>query len=93
MKKKVEMAEINIVPLTQETCNLSSTTYLWVYLFSRNVNEEYPFSVVPLHIFQAGDFPMKLINGPLTDKDRIQEYELRNLASRRFSIFAKIERG
>ena len=67
--------------------------YKWVILFVWQLNEEYPFSSVPLSVLGNNDFPMYLITGPLNDKSRTNKFQLSNLPGRKYSIFMKIEEG
>ena len=85
--------DFDYVPMTQQNTNVSPTTYLWVILFLWELNEEFPFSVVPLHLFTKDDFPMDLITGPLPDQERVKPRELTKLLSKKYSVFAKIEKG
>ena len=72
----------------------SVRTYKWVVLFMWQLNEEHPFSVVPLHHFKKSQkFPFELITGPLTDKSRLVRYKLDNVPGNGHSIFCKIEEG
>ena len=82
---------VNIVPLTQGS---SVRTYGWVILFVWELNEECPFSVIPLRHFEnCADFPYDLITGPLSDASRKYEFELSTVPGRSHSIFCKIELG
>ena len=76
--------------MTQGT---SKFKYLWVVLFIWQLNEEFPFSVLSLDVFKGTEFPMYLINGPLSKKSRMDKYTLAKLAGKKYSIFMKIQEG
>lgn len=82
--------ERHLLPMTQSS---SCTRYLWVIVFIWKVNEEFPFCIVPLHMFDATSFPMQFISGPLNDSNRLKEVALRNLSENKYSVFCKIEEG
>ena len=82
--------ETPVFPMTQAS---SSTRYLWVVIFVWQLNEEFPFSVVPLHIFENTNFPMHYITGPLNDSNRFAKLHLQKMVGNMYSIFCKIEAG
>ena len=80
-----------MLPATQ---NLSSRRYEWIILFVWNVNEEHPFSIIPLqHLKSENDFPIELVTGPLSDKARRNKYKIRTIGAKNYSLFCKIEMG
>ena len=81
-----------MLPATQ---GRSSRIYDWVIMFMWNINEEDPFSIVPIRHFKGGnDFPIELVTGALTDKSRIKRYKINCLpGNNNYSLFCKIEKG
>ena len=71
----------------------SPIKYNWVVLFLWRVNEEYPYTTVPLRHFDESEFPFNLIYGSLTNESRQERFDLPRLPGRIYSVFCKIEKG
>lgn len=85
------MDKTNIAPLSMAK---SQTQYKWVILFLWHFDCEYPFSMVPLEIFNGDSgFPMHLITGPLTDESRMGSHTLSSLANNNYAVFCKVQEG
>ena len=87
---------MNTIPLTQESTGCKSkVTYGWVIVFRWQLDEEFPFSMIPLAILKTDPgFPMDLITGPLTDAARTLKHKLECFAGNEFySIFCKVQEG
>ena len=82
-----------MMPATQPS-NRSTRTYEWIIFFKWDLNEEHPFSIVPVRHFKGeNDFPIELITGALSDKARCTKFRIRSLNGNSHSIFCKIETG
>ena len=71
----------------------SPNKYNWVVLFLWRVDEECPFTTVPLRHFEQSEFPFNLIHGGLSDESRQERFDLPRLPGRIYSIFCKIQEG
>ena len=79
-------------PMTQ-SCGKSQVKYAWIILFQDDINEEEPFSVVPLNSFvDVEDFPWSVIKGEMSSERRQEIHQFSNLPGK-YRIFGKIEKG
>lgn len=79
-------------PQTQLTSG-SQRKYLWIILFTFDVDVEAPFICLSLDHFQGTDFPWYLISGHLGQSDRMKPRLLSRLPGPKYTVFAKIESG
>lgn len=77
-------------PMTQR--GKSKLKYSWLILFKNDVNEEVPFSVVPLSSFAKIDFPWSLIEGEMSSECRGEIRKIDSLPGE-YRFFCKIEKG
>ena len=77
---------------TQPT-KYSMREYYWVILFNFNVHTETPFSILNLNGLKCINFPHYLVLGPLTEKGRLQQFQLSDKNDMISSVFCKIEKG
>ena len=77
-------------PLTQG--NKSHVQYGSIFLFKEDIDENYPFSVVPLNFFGENDFPWNAIRGEMSSECRGELRTFSNLDGQ-YRIFGKIEKG
>ena len=79
-------------PMTQKS-EKSRVQYAWIILFKVDINEEEPFSIVPLKFFtEAKDFPWNFIEGEMSSECRNEICTFSNLVGE-FKIFGKVEKG
>lgn len=79
-------------PLTQVTAG-SQRNYLWIILFTFDVDTEFPFICLSLDHFKGTDFPWHLISGHLGPSDRMKPRLLTGLPGQKYTLFAKVEAG
>lgn len=71
----------------------SQRSYLWVILFTCDLDNEYPFICLSLDHFKGTDFPWQLITGHLGLSDRLEPRHLSGLPGQKYCVFAKVEEG
>lgn len=79
-------------PQTQVTTG-SQRNYVWIILFSFDLDNESPFSCLSLDQFKGKDFPWNLISGHLGLSDRMKPRLLSRLPGPKYAVFAKVESG
>lgn len=80
-------------PLTQSS-GQSRVKYAWIFLFEDNINEEEPFTIVPLTFFRdCHDFPWTFIEGEMSSECRSKVLTFSKMPGKKFRIFGKIEKG
>ena len=90
------MSDTNSIPTVPptQTQGYSTTKYGWAILFVWELNEEFPFSCVPLTILEAQEgFPSNFISGPLSDDSRKEKINVFSVSTLQHSVFAKVEHG
>ena len=80
-------------PLTQHQSGVSQVKYGSIFLFSDDINNKNPFSIVPLKFFEtAKDFPWSSITGEMSSESRAEVRTFSTMPGQ-FRIFGKIEQG
>ena len=80
-------------PASTQVNGHSVRTYLWCIFFHFDVNDEFPFTSVPLDQLKGSDFPFQLITGHLGLENRIQPRNFSKLPGHKYCLFAKVESG
>lgn len=80
-------------PVSTQISGQSVRSYSCCILFHFDVNDEFPFTSLPLDQFKGSDFPFNLITGHLGLGDRMQPRNFSRLPGHRYCLFAKLEEG
>ena len=79
-------------PATQIGGN-SKVQYAWVIIFTMNVDQNCPFSMIRLSQFKNSDFPWNGITEEMTEEFRLGVRKVSNMPGNEICIFAKVEHG